>query len=73
MKKLSTPQENNKNLNTEFKLSKAKNDEIISQNQKHLARLQKFRKYRFKVSIKPSDDLCRPKNYFPVTEYLFFQ
>ena len=33
---------NNKNLNTELKLSKAKNDEIISQNQKLLARLEKL-------------------------------
>ena len=48
MKKLSTPQENNKNLNTEFKLSKAKNDEIISQNQKLLARLEKLENIVFK-------------------------
>jgi len=41
-KKLSTLEENNKNLNAELKLSKAKNDEIISQNQKLLARLEKL-------------------------------
>ena len=58
---LSTLEENNKNLYTKLKLSKAKNDEIISQNQKYLTRLEKFRKYRFKVSIKPRDDICRPK------------
>ena len=42
MKKLSTLQENNKNLNIELKLSKAKNNEIIAQNQKLLARLEKL-------------------------------
>ncbi len=41
-KKLSTLEKNNKNLNKELKLSKAKNDEIISQNQKLLARLEKL-------------------------------
>ena len=41
-KKLSILEENNKNLNAELKLSKAKNDEIISQNQKLLARLEKL-------------------------------
>ena len=34
-KKLSTLEENNKNLNKELKLSKAKNDNTISKNQKH--------------------------------------
>ena len=60
-KKLSTLEENNKNLNKGLKLSKAKNDDI-SKNQKHLTRSEKFRKYRFKDSIKPRDDFCRPKN-----------
>ena len=32
----------NKNLNAELELSKSKNDEIISQNQKLLARLEKL-------------------------------
>ena len=41
-KKLLTLEENNKYLNAELKLSKAKNDEIISQNQKLLARLEKL-------------------------------
>ena len=41
-KKLSTLEKNNKNLNKELKLSKAKNDEIISQNKKLLARLEKL-------------------------------
>ena len=54
---LSALEENNKNLYKKLKLSKAKNDEIISQNQKYLTRLEKFRKYRFKVSIKPRDDI----------------
>ena len=39
--------EANKNLNTELKLSKAKNDEIISQNQKTLSEIREIRKYRF--------------------------
>ena len=38
---------NNKNLNTELKLSKAKNDEMISQNQKTLSEIREIRKYRF--------------------------
>ena len=41
-KKISTLEKNNKNLNAELELSKAKNDEIISQNQKLLARLEKL-------------------------------
>ena len=48
-KKLSTLEENNKNLNTELKLSKAKNDEIISQNQKLLARLEKIENIALKI------------------------
>ena len=60
-KKLSTLEENNKNLNKELKLSKAKNDNTISKNQKHLTRLEKFRKYRLKDSIKARDDFCCPK------------
>ena len=41
-KKISNLEENNKNLNAELELSKSKNDEIISQNQKLLARLEKL-------------------------------
>ncbi len=41
-KKISILEENNKNLNAELDLSKSKNDEIISQNQKLLARLEKL-------------------------------
>ena len=48
-KKLSTLEENNKNLNAELKLSKAKNDEIISQNQKLLARLENLENIAFKL------------------------
>ncbi len=42
IKKLSTHEKKNKNSNTVLKLSKVKNDEIISQNQKLLARLEKL-------------------------------
>ena len=41
-KKISTLEENNKNLKAAVEVSKAKNDEIISQNQKLLARLEKL-------------------------------
>jgi len=41
-KKLSILEENNKTLNAELKLSKAKNDKIISQNKMLLARLEKL-------------------------------
>ena len=47
-KKISTLVANNKNLNTELELSKAKNDEIISQNEKLLARLEKLENIAFK-------------------------
>ena len=49
-KKLSTLEENNKNLNAELKLSKAKNNEIISQNQKLLARLEKLENIALKFN-----------------------
>ena len=52
-KKLSTLEENNKNLNAELKLSKAKNDEIISQNQKLLARLEKIENIALKIQSSP--------------------
>ena len=48
-KKISTLEENNKNLNAELKISKSKNDEIISQNQKLLARLEKLENIAFKL------------------------
>ena len=53
-KKISTLEKNNKNLNAELELSKAKNDEIISQNQKLLARLEKLENIalRFQSSSK---------------------
>ena len=41
-KKISNLEANNKNLNAKLELSKAKNDEIITQNQKLLARLEKL-------------------------------
>ncbi len=52
-KKLSTLEENNKNLNAELKLSKTKNDEIISQNQKLLARLEKLENIALKFQSSP--------------------
>ena len=52
-KKLSTLEENNKNLNKELKLSKAKNDEIISQNQKLLSRLEKLENIALKFQSSP--------------------
>ena len=52
-KKLSTLEENNKNLNAELKLSKAKNNEIISQNQKLLARLEKIENIALKIQSSP--------------------
>ena len=52
-KKLSNLEENNKNLNAELKLSKAKNNEIISQNQKLLARLEKIENIAFKIQSSP--------------------
>ena len=52
-KKLSTLEENNKNLNAELKLSKAKNDEIISQNQKLLKRLEKLENITLKFQSSP--------------------
>ena len=52
-KKISTLEENNKNLNAELELSKAKNDEIISQNEKLLARLEKLENIAFKFQSSP--------------------
>ena len=48
-----TLEENSKNLNAELELSKAKNDEIISQNEKLLARLEKLENIAFKFQSSP--------------------
>ena len=60
-KQISILQEDNKNLQAEVEVSKAKNEEIISLNQKLLARDREIRKYRIKISIKLRDDFYRYK------------
>ncbi len=48
-KKISSLEKDNKNLKEEVEVSKAKNDEIISQNQKLLARLEKLENIALKI------------------------
>lgn len=56
-KKISTLEENNKNLKVAVEESKAKNNEIISQNQKLLARLENLEKLTLALKLNPDTEV----------------